>query len=197
GGSAGGVAAGSVRGAARPRPAGAPRHKKHDRNGRGCSLGSKAPRRAVHGDHGYLATNQIGRKRRQPIIVALRPAVFDRQILTFDITGFLQSLAECTQKVCEELRRLAAEKPNHRYFCLLATRRDRPRCRALKYGYELAPPHGAPLGPSVTPTALARMWMPRNILSRASTENLTSMAAMLALRGLLRLRSSCHDEYCH
>src|SRR5262249_37606078 len=36
-----------------------------------------------------------------------------------------------------------------------------------------------PFGPSVTFTALARMSTPRNILSRASTENLTSLAAIL------------------
>ncbi len=35
-----------------------------------------------------------------------------------------------------------------------------------------------PLGPSVTFTALARMSTPRSIRSRASTENLTSLAAM-------------------
>src|ERR1700730_16151511 len=35
-----------------------------------------------------------------------------------------------------------------------------------------------PLGPSVTFTALARMSTPRSILSRASTENLTTLAAM-------------------
>src|SRR2546429_4915266 len=35
-----------------------------------------------------------------------------------------------------------------------------------------------PLGPSVTRTALLRMSTPRNILSRASTENLTSLAAI-------------------
>ena len=35
-----------------------------------------------------------------------------------------------------------------------------------------------PLGPSVTLTALARMSTPRSILSRASVENLTSLAAM-------------------
>ena len=35
-----------------------------------------------------------------------------------------------------------------------------------------------PLGPSVTFTALARMSTPRSILSRASTENFTSLAAM-------------------
>src|SRR5436190_5287643 len=37
-----------------------------------------------------------------------------------------------------------------------------------------------PLGPSVTFTALLRMSTPRSILSRASTENLTSLAAMVA-----------------
>ena len=35
-----------------------------------------------------------------------------------------------------------------------------------------------PFGPSVTLTALARMSTPRSILSRASTENLTSLAAI-------------------
>jgi hypothetical protein len=35
-----------------------------------------------------------------------------------------------------------------------------------------------PLGPSVTLTALLRMSTPRNILSRASTENFTSLAAI-------------------
>src|SRR5258707_15002972 len=35
-----------------------------------------------------------------------------------------------------------------------------------------------PLGPSVTRTALARMSTPRNIRSRASTENLTSLAVI-------------------
>src|SRR5512144_3056320 len=36
-----------------------------------------------------------------------------------------------------------------------------------------------PLGPRVTFTALARMSTPRNILSRASTENFTSFAAIV------------------
>src|SRR5213080_1033010 len=35
-----------------------------------------------------------------------------------------------------------------------------------------------PLGPSVTRTALARMSTPRSMRSRASVENLTSLAAM-------------------
>src|ERR1043166_2884165 len=51
-----------------------------------------------------------------------------------------------------------------------------------------------PFGPRVTLTALARMSTPRNILSRASTENLTSLAAiyiaplMSWLAGRARLR---------
>src|SRR5262245_17456181 len=52
-----------------------------------------------------------------------------------------------------------------------------------------------PFGPSVTFTALARMSTPRNILSRASTENLTSLAAIMnysvcwSSAGLMCLRS--------
>src|SRR5262245_64779584 len=42
-----------------------------------------------------------------------------------------------------------------------------------------------PLGPSVTLTALARMSTPRSMRSRASTENLTSLAAIT--RKLLKL----------
>src|SRR6201989_250663 len=44
-----------------------------------------------------------------------------------------------------------------------------------------------PLGPSVTRTASVRMSTPRNMRSRASTENFTSLAAILLLR-YLRMR---------
>src|SRR5260221_464975 len=63
-----------------------------------------------------------------------------------------------------------------------------------------------PLGPSVTFTALLRMSTPRNILSRASTPNLTSLLAMMCslkcwgirrLRGLLlgggKIGENAHD----
>src|SRR4051812_32421111 len=64
-----------------------------------------------------------------------------------------------------------------------------------------------PLGPSVTFTALLRMSTPRNILSRASTPNLTSLLAMFGcpcemirerrrLSGLL-LRSGDVGENAH
>jgi len=46
-------------------------------------------------DDSHALANQLGRQRRQAIILALRPAIFDRDILTFDVTGFTQPLAEC------------------------------------------------------------------------------------------------------
>ncbi|HEX3410283.1 MAG TPA: hypothetical protein VHT00_01080 [Stellaceae bacterium] len=45
-------------------------------------------------DHVDLAADEIGGQCRQSIIAALRPAVFDRHVLSLDIAGFAQSLAE-------------------------------------------------------------------------------------------------------
>ena len=60
-----------------------------------------------------------------------------------------------------------------------------------------------PLGPSVTRTAPASVSMPRNILSRASNENLNSLAPMTSSptgrRGLRRSRGSSRrslDRHC-
>src|SRR6516165_7220101 len=47
--------------------------------------------------------------------------------------------------------------------------------------YDLSSTTLRPLGPSVTRTALVRMSTPRNILSRASTENLTSLAVIFCI----------------
>src|SRR6266404_2788228 len=47
--------------------------------------------------------------------------------------------------------------------------------------YDLSSTTLRPLGPSVTRTALARMSTPRSILSRASTPNFTSLAAIFVL----------------
>src|ERR1700688_4351996 len=51
--------------------------------------------------------------------------------------------------------------------------------------YDLSSTTLRPLGPSVTRTAFVRMSIPCNILSRASTENLTSLADILLLRKFL------------
>jgi len=49
----------------------------------------------MRSDHRHLTAYQIGGQRRQSIILILPPAVFDRQILALDETGFTQTLAEC------------------------------------------------------------------------------------------------------
>src|SRR5580698_6950989 len=56
-----------------------------------------------------------------------------------------------------------------------------------------------PFGPKVTLTALARMSTPRSMRSRASTENLTSLAAIVASPGVkksggLALRAGLHQH---
>ena len=51
-------------------------------------------------DHVDLAADEIGGQCGQPIIAALRPAVFDRHVLSLDVAGFAQSLAERGHKRC-------------------------------------------------------------------------------------------------
>ena len=43
------------------------------------------------------SANQIGCQHRQSIDLTLRPAVFDRHVLAFDIAGGLEALAKCAQ----------------------------------------------------------------------------------------------------
>jgi len=64
---------------------------------RDCSGGvfrRERRRAAGRDDHVNLAPDKIGGQGRHPIVVSLRPAIFDRQILSLDIAGFTESLAE-------------------------------------------------------------------------------------------------------
>ena len=54
-----------------------------------------APQGCGRNDHGHLAADQIGRHRRQPIVLTFRPAVFDRDVVALDIAGLVQTFAEC------------------------------------------------------------------------------------------------------
>ena len=58
--------------------------------------------------HAHLALNQISRQRRQPIVLAARPAVFDRHVLAFDKSGFVQALAKPVYDVPERFGRSKA-----------------------------------------------------------------------------------------
>jgi hypothetical protein len=98
-------------------------------------------RRGIADDHSHLTTNQLSRHCWQPVVLPVRPAVFDRHILALDIAGFLQALTEGRHIGCVPARRCAVEESDHWHRRLLRPRRERPRRRAAKPCDELPPPH--------------------------------------------------------
>ena len=67
----------------------------NDRDRPGRSLGLHYRSRGLWCDnHRHVPTNQIGRQFRQPLIVIVRPAEFDRDIAAFDESGFAQTSEE-------------------------------------------------------------------------------------------------------
>ena len=60
------------------------------------------------GNHRDLPADQIGCHRRQPIGLVFGPAIFDRDVLAFDIAGLLKSLPKCAHALRVTVRRQAA-----------------------------------------------------------------------------------------
>src|SRR5262249_29824322 len=86
--------------------------------------------------------DEIGRERRQPIILIIRVTVLDRHVLALDIAGFLQALEKRNGGVLViNISGLGAEVANHRNRRLLRPRHHRPRCRTPKPGNELSASH--------------------------------------------------------
>jgi hypothetical protein len=82
------------------------------------AVASFAPRAvgvALGDDQIDLAGNQVGAQRRQPVIVALHPAIFDRRVVPLDIAGVAEALSETSQigRLHRGGRR-CAEKTDHR-----------------------------------------------------------------------------------
>src|SRR5262249_41562370 len=65
-----------------------------DGDRRGRAFRGECRRRAAGQDQIDLATDEIGGQCGQPIVMALRPEVLDRNILYLDVDGFAQSLVE-------------------------------------------------------------------------------------------------------
>src|SRR5262249_8826297 len=88
---------------------------------------------------------RIGGERRQPLVIALRPAVFDRNVAALDETRPIEALTECGQDEVQVARPQTAEESNHRHRRLLRARRQRPKKRkrrsAAHERYELAALH--------------------------------------------------------
>jgi hypothetical protein len=74
------------------------------------------------GDYGHLPANQVGRQLRQSIGLILRPAIYDRDILTLNVAGVFQATVKSLQTAREHFRRYDIKKPDHRHCRLLRAR---------------------------------------------------------------------------
>jgi hypothetical protein len=93
-------------------------------------------------DHGDIAADEIGRQLRQPIIATLGPTIFDRDIPSFVVAGFGETLSECSYLYCSKAARpTAMQKSDNGGYRLLPPRRERPHGRAANKRDEFASFH--------------------------------------------------------
>src|SRR5262245_30237404 len=131
---------------------------KHDRSRRGrCLRGLSCGIAAGRDDDVHPTANQIGRQRRQSMVLTLRPAVLDRYIPTLDKGCFVKASMERGDNACRVAGPPAANEPDHRHRRLLCARRERPRRRAAEQRDELASPH------SITSSARSHSGRPPNM----------------------------------
>src|SRR5215472_10873171 len=81
----------------------------------------------MRSDHRHLTAYQIGCEVGQYVLLVLRPAILDHDILALDVAGFANTLPECGQIACTISKRRAAEKSDHRHRRLLRACREGPR----------------------------------------------------------------------
>ena len=77
------------------------------------------------GEYGHLSANEIGGQRGQPIVLALCPAVFDRDILVFEIADFVQAPEEAGRESCKPRPRRGARGGSGNIFPRLAAPKRR------------------------------------------------------------------------
>src|SRR5262245_31268269 len=87
---------------------------KYDGNSSGRRLSNKGRRRSGGDEHCHLTAHQVSRQRRQSIIVAVRPAIFDCDIAALDVAAFTQAFAEGSNKGRVASGKTTAEKPDYR-----------------------------------------------------------------------------------
>src|SRR5262252_5714056 len=68
--------------------------RKHNRYGGSCRFGSERTLRAGPSDHVHFALNKISDECGQTVVLALRPAVFDRHIVPLNVAGFTEPFNE-------------------------------------------------------------------------------------------------------
>src|SRR5262245_55737481 len=87
-------------------------------------------------------------------MLALGPAIADSDVVTLNIAGFAQALAERPETACQQIRRKQAEKPVHRHGRLRRPPPKRPGTRTGSKGdeirWKLFELHLRPLPPLIT-----------------------------------------------
>src|SRR6516165_11125034 len=117
-------------------------------------------------DNGYAPADEVSHERRQAIVSALQPVVFDHHVLALDVAGFVEGFAERSRIAPRGLGRPNVDEADHRHRLLLRARRERPSCRyAAEQRDELAPLH------SITSSAIA-----------SSLSGMVSRSALAVLR---------------
>src|SRR6516164_1332972 len=126
--------------ATRPRLTGSSTTPKTIGMGRGSGFcRACAGRGARHGNYRNPTADQIGYQFHHAIVLPVSPAIFDRDVLTFHKSGFVETFAEGGQIEPIVVERTDTEKSDHRHRRLLRVRRERPHRRAAEERHELAP----------------------------------------------------------
>ena len=109
---------------------------KDDQDGGGRSLhrADDGRRATWDGNDHHPTADQVRRQFGHAVISIFRPAVFDRNVLSFYKADFVKIFAEGGQIEHRGVERAKPEKPDHWHRWLLRTRRARPRRRAAERG---------------------------------------------------------------
>src|SRR5262249_57481852 len=77
--------------------------------GRGGGRGS-----GTRDQKGHRTGAQLGRERRQPVVIIIRPTILHRDVLAVDVTGFLQAAIECSKLLAPGSGRATVKESNDR-----------------------------------------------------------------------------------
>src|SRR6516165_7359071 len=115
-----------------------------DYRNRGGRVLQTADRRSCRGDDNvYFQSNEFSRKVGEPLILLVRRAPFDHEVLVLDIAELTHAFHEAGVVARISFAWRAGQKPDAPDLRrLLRERRERPnRHRPAQHRYELAPPH--------------------------------------------------------
>src|SRR5262249_61999458 len=120
----------------------------HDGNRRRRLLGGNSGRRPISGDHVHRTADELGRRAGESLRHPLGVAVVEYDVVTFEVAGVAQPLAESIPH-----QSIIDDPDAGNLGRLLRTRDERPRRGgAAKQRDELPPPH------SITSSASASSW---------------------------------------